>query len=110
MLHALLDPWRDPIDVRALVEVVLLGATGGALGCWILFYRLAYSAESLAHALLPGLVVAALIGAPLVLGGGGGGGGAAVGGGPPGRPPAGGRGTPRARAGTRPPAPGAPPA
>src|SRR4051794_34160166 len=69
MLHALLDPWRDPIDVRALVEVVLLGATGGALGCWILFYRLAYSAESLAHALLPGLVVAALIGAPLVVGG-----------------------------------------
>ena len=69
MLHALLDPWRDPIDVRALVEVVLLGATGGALGCWILFYRLAYSAESLAHALLPGLVVAALAGAPLVLGG-----------------------------------------
>jgi ABC-type Mn2+/Zn2+ transport system permease subunit len=69
MLHALLDPWRDPIDVRALVEVVLLGATGGALGCWILFYRLAYSAESLAHALLPGLVLAALAGVPLVLGG-----------------------------------------
>jgi ABC-type Mn2+/Zn2+ transport system permease subunit len=69
MLHALLDPWRDPIDVRALVEVVLLGATGGALGCWIVFYRLAYSAESLAHALLPGLVIAALAGAPLVLGG-----------------------------------------
>ena len=29
MLEALLDPWRDPIDVRALVEVVLLGATAG---------------------------------------------------------------------------------
>ena len=40
----------------------LLGATGGALGCWIVFYRLAYSAESLAHALLPGLVLAALAG------------------------------------------------
>src|ERR671929_747932 len=72
MLHALLDPWRDPIDVRALVEVLLLGATGGALGCWIVFYRLAYSAESLAHALLPGLVIAALAGFPLVLGGAGG--------------------------------------
>ncbi len=69
MLHWLLDPWSDPINVRALVEVVLLGATGGALGCWIVFYRLAYSAESLAHALLPGLVLAALAGLPLVLGG-----------------------------------------
>ena len=56
MLDWLLDPWSDPIDLRALVEVVALGATGGALGCWIVFYRLAYSAESLAHALLPGLV------------------------------------------------------
>jgi ABC-type Mn2+/Zn2+ transport system permease subunit len=69
MLDALLDPWRDPLGLRALVEVLLLGATGGALGCWIVFYRLAYSAESLAHALLPGLVLAALAGAPLVIGG-----------------------------------------
>jgi ABC-type Mn2+/Zn2+ transport system permease subunit len=69
MLDWLLDPWADPLNVRALVEVLLLGATGGALGCWIVFYRLAYSAESLAHALLPGLVIAALAGAPLVLGG-----------------------------------------
>jgi ABC-type Mn2+/Zn2+ transport system permease subunit len=69
MLDWLLDPWRDPIGLRALAEVVALGATGGALGCWIVFYRLAYSAESLAHALLPGLVLAALAGLPLVLGG-----------------------------------------
>ena len=69
MLDALLDPWADPITLRALAEVTMLGATGGALGCWIVFYRLAYSAESLAHALLPGLVVASLAGAPLVVGG-----------------------------------------
>jgi ABC-type Mn2+/Zn2+ transport system permease subunit len=69
MLDALIDPWRDPINLRALIEVVLLGTTGGALGCWIVFYRLAYSAESLAHALLPGLVLAALSGVPLLLGG-----------------------------------------
>lgn len=69
MLDALLDPWADPINRRALAEVMLLGVTGGALGCWVVFFGLAYSAESLAHALLPGLVVAALAGAPLVLGG-----------------------------------------
>jgi ABC-type Mn2+/Zn2+ transport system permease subunit len=54
---------------RALLEVVLLGLTAGALGCWIVFYELSYSAESLAHALFPGLVLASLTGIPLILGG-----------------------------------------
>jgi ABC-type Mn2+/Zn2+ transport system permease subunit len=67
--HTLTDPWADPIGRRALLEVALLGVTGGALGCWIVFYQLSYSAESLAHALLPGLVLAALTGLPLLLGG-----------------------------------------
>jgi ABC-type Mn2+/Zn2+ transport system permease subunit len=65
----LADPWTEPIMQRALAEVMLLGVVGGALGCWIVFYRLSYSAESLAHAMFPGLVVAALSGAPLVVGG-----------------------------------------
>ena len=68
MLHALADPWSEPIMRRAFAEVVLLGIAGGALGCWVLFYNLSYSAESLAHSLLPGLVVAALLGLPLLLG------------------------------------------
>jgi ABC-type Mn2+/Zn2+ transport system permease subunit len=65
----MLEPWADPTMRRALVEVVLLGLAGGALGCWIVFYGLSYSAESLAHSLFPGLVVAALVGVPLLLGG-----------------------------------------
>jgi ABC-type Mn2+/Zn2+ transport system permease subunit len=69
VLHGLSDPWADPVGRRALLEVGLLGVTGGALGCWIVFYELSYSAESLAHALLPGLVLAALTGLPLLLGG-----------------------------------------
>ncbi len=68
-LHALTDPWADPVGRRALLEVALLGVTGGALGCWIVFYNLSYGAESLAHALLPGLVLAALTGLPLLVGG-----------------------------------------
>jgi ABC-type Mn2+/Zn2+ transport system permease subunit len=54
---------------RALFEVVLLGVAGGALGCWVLLFGLAYPAESLAHAVLPGLVGAALLGVPLLVGG-----------------------------------------
>jgi ABC-type Mn2+/Zn2+ transport system permease subunit len=66
---ALLEPWSEPVVRRALVEVVLLGVAGGALGCWVLLFGLAYPAESLAHAVLPGLVLAALLGLPLLLGG-----------------------------------------
>jgi ABC-type Mn2+/Zn2+ transport system permease subunit len=72
MLHALADPWSQGFVQRAFLELALLGVIGGALGCWVLFYELAYGAESLAHALFPGLVLAALAGVPLVLGAGGG--------------------------------------
>jgi ABC-type Mn2+/Zn2+ transport system permease subunit len=65
---ALLDPWRSGIGQRALAEVVLLGAVGGALGFWVLRFGLTYGAESLAHGLLPGLVIAAVAGFPLLLG------------------------------------------
>jgi ABC-type Mn2+/Zn2+ transport system permease subunit len=57
---------------RALAEVLLLAPACGPLGVWILLYRQSYAAESIAHAMLPGLVVAALIGAPLLLGAAGG--------------------------------------
>jgi ABC-type Mn2+/Zn2+ transport system permease subunit len=67
----LTDPWSEPIMQRAFAEIALLGLVGGALGCWVVFYELSYSAESLAHSIFPGLVVATLTGAPLLLGGAG---------------------------------------
>ena len=66
---ALADPWSQTILQRAAAEVILLGIVGGLLGCWLVFYELSYGAESLAHALFPGLVIAALAGFPLLLGG-----------------------------------------
>jgi ABC-type Mn2+/Zn2+ transport system permease subunit len=65
---ALLEPWRSGISARALIEVALLGVAAGPLGCWVVLYGLSYSAESLAHALFPGLVIAALAGFSLVAG------------------------------------------
>jgi ABC-type Mn2+/Zn2+ transport system permease subunit len=57
------------ITARALLEAVLLGTACGPLSVWLLAYRDAYAAESLAHAMLPGLALAAAAGAPLLLGG-----------------------------------------
>ena len=48
---------------RAAIEVALIGIVGGALGCWIVHYGLPYAAESVAHCMLPGLVLASLAGA-----------------------------------------------
>lgn len=62
----------DPITRRALVEVVILSLALGPLGVWVLLHRQAYAAESMSHGLLPGLVLAALAGVPLVVGAAGG--------------------------------------
>jgi ABC-type Mn2+/Zn2+ transport system permease subunit len=66
---ALAGPWHDGTVVRAFAEVGLIGAVGGVLGCWIVLYGLSYGGESLAHAMFPGLVGAALLGLPLIAGG-----------------------------------------
>ena len=60
--------FSDAITRRALFEVLILALALGPLGVWILLHRQAYAAESMSHGLLPGLVIAALAGAPLVLG------------------------------------------
>ena len=68
MLAWLTDPFSSPLAQRALLEVLILSLACGPLGVWVLLYRDAYAAESMSHGMLPGLVVAALTGAPLVLG------------------------------------------
>jgi ABC-type Mn2+/Zn2+ transport system permease subunit len=65
----LLEPLQDDFMRRALAEIALIGIAAGALGCWVVLYRLSYAAESLAHSIFPGVVLAALAGVPLLLGG-----------------------------------------
>jgi ABC-type Mn2+/Zn2+ transport system permease subunit len=67
--HWIADPWTGEIMRRAFAEVILLGIAGGAIGCWIVLNEISYGAESLPHAMFPGLVIAALVGAPLIVGG-----------------------------------------
>jgi len=68
MLGWLTDPFASPIVGRALAELLILSLACGPLGVWVLLYRDAYAAESISHGMLPGLVLAALAGAPLLLG------------------------------------------
>lgn len=72
MLDAITDPFSGSIGAHALIAVVLLALACGPLSVWILLYRQSYAAESIAHAALPGLVLAALTSIPLVVGAGAG--------------------------------------
>ncbi len=69
ILHTLAEPFASPVVARAAGELVLLGVVAGVLGTWVVLWGLSYSAESLAHAMFPGLVLAALTGIPLLVGG-----------------------------------------
>src|SRR3954452_15783564 len=53
---------------RALVELVLVSALAGAVGCFVVVRGLSFTGESLAHTVLPGLVAAYALGVSLLLG------------------------------------------
>jgi ABC-type Mn2+/Zn2+ transport system permease subunit len=69
MIDFVTDPLGQEFIRRALLEVGLISLAGGELGCWVIFYGVSYAAESLSHALFPGLVIAALAGVPILVGG-----------------------------------------
>lgn len=66
--HTLSDPWRTSISLRAFAEMLLIAPVAGSIGTWVSLGQLSYAAESFSHALLPGLVAAALLGIPLLAG------------------------------------------
>ena len=49
MIDWLIDPLTHGFTVRALIEISMLGAVSGVIGCWVVLYGISYSAESLAH-------------------------------------------------------------
>jgi ABC-type Mn2+/Zn2+ transport system permease subunit len=67
--HWVVTPFASGFLQNAMLELALLALIGGTLGCWVVLFGLSYGAESLSHAMFPGLVVATLTGALLVVGG-----------------------------------------
>lgn len=69
MTDWVVTPLESEFVLRALAELLLLALIAATLGVWVVLRGMSYGAESLAHGMLPGLVLASLAGAPLVLGG-----------------------------------------
>lgn len=68
LLDHAIEPFRLGLMQRALVQVVVISAVGGAVGCFVVIRGLSFTGESIAHTVLPGVVVAYAIGVSLLLG------------------------------------------
>jgi manganese/iron transport system permease protein len=64
----LIDPLGYEFVIRALAEVVVMGVTCGAIGAYVVVRRLAFIGDAISHSVFPGIVIAYLLGASILLG------------------------------------------
>jgi len=58
----------DPVAVRGLIAAIIIGAVAPVLGCYVVLRGMAFLGDALAHIVLPGVVIAFLLGWPLLIG------------------------------------------
>jgi manganese/iron transport system permease protein len=68
LLDHAIEPFRLGLMQRALIQVIVISAVGGAVGCFVVIRGLSFTGESIAHTVLPGVVAAYAIGVSLLLG------------------------------------------
>lgn len=68
LIDWLLEPLQFSFIVRALVAAVVVGVVCSVLGTYIVLRGMAFFGDALAHTILPGVVVAFLVGWPLAVG------------------------------------------
>ncbi|MFQ5344024.1 MAG: metal ABC transporter permease [Anaerolineae bacterium] len=68
LLSWLTDPLAYPFMVRGLTASVTVGIVCSVLGTYIVLRGMAFFGDALAHSILPGVVIAYLVGWPLSLG------------------------------------------
>jgi ABC-type Mn2+/Zn2+ transport system permease subunit len=68
MLDLLLTPLAYAFMQRGLLAAVMVGVLCAVMGCYVVLRSMAFLGDALAHAILPGVAVAYLLGANLLLG------------------------------------------
>jgi len=68
MIGWLTDPFTLGFMQRALVASIIVGVVCAVIGCYVVLRSMAFLGDALAHAILPGVAVAYLLGANLVAG------------------------------------------
>jgi len=67
-MNFLLEPLQYSFIVRALLAAGVVGIVGSILGVYIVLRGMAFLGDAMAHTILPGVVVAFLLGWPLAIG------------------------------------------
>lgn len=62
------EPFRFQFMVRALLTASVVGTVTGVLSCFVVLKRWALLGDAISHAVLPGVALAHLVGAPLLIG------------------------------------------
>ncbi len=68
MLESLLEPLQYSFILRSLTAAVIVGVVCSVLGTYVVLRGMAFFGDALAHTILPGVVIAFLIGWPLAVG------------------------------------------
>ena len=68
ILTWLIEPFAYPFMLRALYAALIVGVATPVLGTYIVLRGMAFFGDALAHIILPGVVIAFLLGWPLVVG------------------------------------------
>jgi zinc/manganese transport system permease protein/manganese/iron transport system permease protein len=63
------DPFSADFMVRALVGGTLVAIVCGVVGTWVVIRGMAFLGEAIGHGMLPGVALATVLGAPVLLGG-----------------------------------------
>ena len=67
-MDLLLDPLQFNFIIRALVAAIIVGTVCSVLGTYVVLRGMAFFGDALAHTILPGVVIAFLLGWPLAVG------------------------------------------
>src|SRR5918999_5314489 len=67
-LDLLLEPLQYDFMVRALVTTVIAAVVCALLSCWLVLVGWSLMGDAISHAVLPGIVIAYVLGAPLAIG------------------------------------------
>ncbi|MCP5095413.1 MAG: metal ABC transporter permease, partial [Chloroflexi bacterium] len=68
MIDWLLEPLQYGFIVRALIAAVIVGVVCSVLGTYVVLRGMAFLGDAMAHTILPGVVIAFLLGIPLAIG------------------------------------------
>ncbi len=68
MLDFLVTPFTLPFMQRALIASALVGGLCAVIGCYVVLRGMAFLGDALAHAILPGVAIAFVLGGDLFLG------------------------------------------